>query len=203
EMLDRSASEDLPFSLDVTEDGSSAALPKRENLLQRRILRTFVAVRDVGGEGQVILVERVLPAHGGAYLLAAPDNVLLLEHVLSVNHVKHQSCPTDGLPNRWALFYLPDCAALTERFRDELPSGDLVRSRARPVRLLGGRAIQRAGIRQYLAYDLPSVELDAPSGTVLDAPGLTLVERRVAPARTSSEFGTVPLGEVSTLRHFD
>ena len=201
-LLERSERDDVPFSLEVMEDGS-AALPSRVVLLPHRILRSFVAVRDAGAEGQVILLERALPAHGGGYLLAAAENVSRLHHVLSVNHLQHQPCPTDGLPDQWALVFLPDCSELTERVRDELPNGDVVRSQARPVRLVGGRAIQRAGLRQYLAYDLPRVELDAPADTILSAAGLSLTERVNTPPTSSRESGGAPVGEVSTLRQFD
>lgn len=172
-LLARSEHANVRFSVFVAEDGSAQSGAHGELVLQARILRTLVAEREP--DGRVLLVERPLPSHGGGYLLAATGNVGRLRHFLAVNNVRHQPCPADGLPEGWALESVPDCQQLSDEVLDELPTGEATRPRSRLVRLVGGRAVQRGGIRQYLAYDLPGVELDAPAGTTVKAAGLTLV----------------------------
>lgn len=204
QVLARTEHEDVNFEVSLQEDESAPSLPLGELVLRSTILRSFVAEReDGGGSSQVVLSERPLPAYGGAYLLAVASNVLRLQDFLRRNGVAHEECPAEGLPDEWNLIYLPQCAQLGDSVRNELPDGEAARSRPRIVRLVGGRPIQRAGLRQYLAYDLPSVELDAPPGAQLRAPGLVLSERGIVGSGGGELQGQGPIGTLSGLRRFD
>lgn len=192
-------SQDCAIVLKSSEEHSGYSLG--ELRLPRSILRTLIpAWEDDGASGQVLLYERPLPAYGSAYLLAAQSNVSRLESFLARNAIAHTVCPTEGLPQGWMLVHIAECALLTDDLRAELPDGERERVGHTVVRLVGGRLVQRGSGRQYLAFDLPVVELDAPSDARLEAPGLTLVERTVG-------HHQMPLdGEIrslSSLRRFD
>jgi hypothetical protein len=199
-LLAQSASEDVVFASSLSRGAVGASSEGTQELvLRHRPLRTFVL--EVGGDdgNGAVLVERGLRAHGDAYLLSAPRNVQNVRRFLTRNAIPHQDCPSDGLPDGWLLVHIPDCAAIEEGCRDELPDGLDVRSRPRAVRLVGGCQIQRAGLRQFLPYDLPAIELDAPPDAEVRAAGLTLCEQ---PRPASTAFGGL-LASHTALRRFD
>lgn len=200
-LLAASADEDKLLSVGMVGEESGPESVLRALLVPRRILRSFVPETDESGPaGQAILLERPLPATGHAYLLAAAGNSRRLEHFLQRNGIRHNTCPTDGLPDGWMLVHLPDCAPLTDALRDELPDGEPARSRPSVVRLVGGRAVQRGAGRQFLSFDLPIVELDAPTAVELQAPGLILTERLNSVPTTGVQG---PVTALSSLRRFD
>ena len=126
------------------------------------------------------LQEHTLPRNGPAYLLTNAENQPRLKSWLERESLQHSSLDTSGLPSGWMLVCLDECSALTDDQRDSLPDGESERDQYRPVRLTGGRSVNRGGIRQYMAYDLPVVELDAPQGAALFANGLMLDEEYLA-----------------------
>ena len=174
-LLAQSESADLPFELHIrtTEGGPNEV--QCGLVLRTGILRTLIP--QAGPQSpQVLLVERPLPFNGSAYVLAAPSNVDRLQTLLRTHHVSFEPCPADGLPAGWELVCVLDCTSVPEHFRTKLPTGDGVSRQARALRLVGGRALSRGGIRQYLPYDLPWLEVDAPQEVRLDSPGLRLTE---------------------------
>jgi hypothetical protein len=74
---------------------------------------------------------------------------------------------------------LTDCSKITEAQVDALPGTIAANGINRLLALVGGRSISRASKRQYLSYDLPAIELDAPPGTTLHTgPALVATEVR-------------------------
>lgn len=168
-LLARSGSEDIAFHAATT--GEEAA-PLGELALPKEILRTLTwhfnpLLR------RYELRESPLPAHGAAYLLSSKANSSRLRSFLEREEIPC-SWPGDaGLPEGWQLACVLDCGTLSDEQRATVPDGRQGRrSPPRPIRLVGGKSVARGGLRQYLSYDLPSVELDAPPGTQLVAEGL-------------------------------
>lgn len=200
-LLARSANEEVSLDLSIKHPDTPNGQALGEVVLRRRPLRYLVPVREsVGQSARRVLLERPLPSHGPAYLLAPPGNAGLLRQVLQQVHIRHAPCPADGLPEGWVLFLLPECAEISDAQRDQLPDGYASGVRTRTIRLVGGRPIQRAGVRQYLSFDLPSVELDAPDGTMLVAPGLRFTPQ-VGNEISGGDGGGVE--DLSTVRRFD
>lgn len=178
EILELSAHESAEFDATIGEGhGAEAKLGKM--YLRKAILRVFTWGYDEYAS-RYELQEHTLPRNGLAYLLSVASNVKQLESWLEREHIDHEVLDASGLPSGWMLVCLPECSTLTDGQRDELPDGESERGQHRAVRLIGGRSVRRAGIRQYMAYDLPVIELDAPHNTVLEAVGLELSEEQWA-----------------------
>lgn len=157
----------------LTADGSIEVLD--EVVLPNEILRVLVWRFDSVHQRHE-LRESTLPAHGPAYLLATKANADRLSDYVARQDLRHQTMEATGLPPGWVLECLLDCSQLTDEQRSTLPDGKAGRSSPRVVRLVGGRSVSRANIRQYMWYDLPYVEVDAPEGTTLRADGLAFSE---------------------------
>jgi hypothetical protein len=155
------------------DDGDQAELDKV--LLRKSILRVFVWSRD-SFTGRDELHEHDLPWNGHAFILAAASNSERLSQWLVRESIGHEYVDASGLPDGWVLVCLPDCSTLKEAQRNAIPDGESERGQHRVIRLVGGRSVSRAGIKQYMPYDLPVVELDAPAGTMPHASGLVLEE---------------------------
>jgi hypothetical protein len=151
----------------------------QQAVFRHKILRYLIYDAVVG-----CLMERDgLPAHGPAYLLVAPDNANFTA-VCYDKGVAVVECPTTGLPSGWALWFITDCSILTEEQRSALPNGVQPTPRPHPLRLVGGVRVRRGGHTLFLRYDLPRVELDAPTGAEVSAMGLKLWEEASDPIRT-------------------
>ncbi|QOL50237.1 hypothetical protein [Massilia litorea] len=163
--LEESATRNVHFKARLEEDGTAPAslgmfaLPKAE-------LRVLAWGTDYASQHEE-LQEQPLPRHGCAYLLAAPRVARQLLWWLEHEHVKHQMVDSAGLPPDWVLACLTDCGLLTEAQVGKLPGSVATNGIHRLLAIVGGRSISRASKRQYLSYDLPSIELDAPPGTTL------------------------------------
>lgn len=178
---------DVEFSAAVSSDGEPCG-DDMPFVLQKRCLRSFVWEFSER-EDRFELRERPVPLHGDAMVLATTSNVGRLVHYLEINNLDHELPDTTGLPEGWLLVHLKHCERLTEEQRSTMPDGQAHAAKPRMLRLVGGRSVSRAGSRQYLPYDLPSIELDAPPATVLCSSGL--------------EFKEVPAGEGrSSIRRF-
>jgi hypothetical protein len=147
--------------------------------LDKSILRVLVWGYDEFAD-RFELQEHTLPRNGPAYLLTNAANTPRLRSWLERESLSHSLINAAGLPNGWVLVCLDECSVLTDDQRDSLPDGESERDQYRPIRLTGGRSVNRGGIRQYMAYDLPIVELDAPRDAVLSATGLVLNEEKLA-----------------------
>lgn len=175
--LSESASDDVPFSARLMEDGGEQ-VDLAQVFLRKAILRVFIWGYN-HFKMQEELHEHDLPLNGPAFLLASACNAQRLCKWLERESIQHQHMDTSGLPERWILVCVLDCSTLTESQRNEIPDGEMDRNQRRVIRLVGGRSVSRAGIKQYMSYDLPVVELDAPAGTVVKASGLLLEEERM------------------------
>lgn len=167
-------SSDGPIKLDVSarlELGDESSLG--EVFLPRAILRVFTWDYDKYTSSYQ-LRERGLPQHGAAYLLGIGANAKLLSNWLERESIRHSQVDTAGLPPGSMLVSIDECSSLTDEQRNSLPDGQNERQQYRALRLAGGRFVSRAGIRQYMAYDLPTVELDAPPRTIVEAQGIEL-----------------------------
>lgn len=172
--LDESGRRDVRFDA-LIHSGSGAEVDAGELALRRRLLRVLTWDYDPITQRDE-LRERPLPLHGPAYLLAPPENAQRLLDYLDREAVVHQRLPAEGLPKGWVIACVLDCSTVTDSQRETLPDGQTERAAPKALRLVGGRSVSRAGARQYLAYDLPEIELDAPVGTDIEAPGLVLIE---------------------------
>lgn len=183
--LVESAAHDVYFDARLEEEGS-AAVPLGKYVLHRSELRVLVWGVDYASQREE-LQEHPLPRHGYAYLLASQRVAPALQAWLGRGQVKHEIVEIAGLPEGWLLACLTDCNALTDAQVDAMPGTVAVPALDRVVALVGGRSVSRASKRQYLSYDLPSIELDAPRSTILQADaGLFLEEIR------SSAHGSTP-----------
>lgn len=168
--LSDSASSDVEFHVDLTQDGNDR-INFGSIYLRKAILRVFVW--DFNGYTQRDeLREHALPLNGPAYLLAAAGNTNQLCNWLKRESIDHLQIDTAGLPKGWMLVCIVNCGNLTQEQRNEMPDGEHERDQHRVIRLVGGRTVRRAGIKQYMSYDLPIIELDAPEGTALLTSGL-------------------------------
>jgi hypothetical protein len=208
EVLDRSATSDVVLEVRMSDQLTAEGVNSgRDIVLRHKPLRTLIGSFDEGGPAgaSVTLVEHDLPAFGPAYLLACPGNVGNLRRYLARNEIDSDDCPVDGLPERWLLVCVRDCASIGDSERTDLPDGLVVRSQPRVLRLIGGCQIRRVGLRQFLRYDLPLIELDAPAETKICADGLTLREQLGRGGQSIQEVETAnpPLARVSSIRRFE
>ena len=172
--LEDSGNDNVEFEASLMLDcGDKTKLGKV--FLRRAILRVFIWCYDEYAS-RYELQEHTLPRNGPAYLLTIGNNAKHLDSWLERESIVHEVLDASGLPQDWKLVCVSECSTLTEEQRNDLPDGESERDQYRAVRLAGGRSVSRAGIRQYMAYDLPVIELDAPCGTVLESTGLALVE---------------------------
>jgi hypothetical protein len=211
--LSQSGHTDVAFEASYCQEDGELT-PAGSLLLPKKLLRVLVWSYDSLHQRDE-LRERSLPLNGPAYLLAPPHNAQRLADYLSRESLAHEAVPTDGLPTGWTMACVLDCAKLTEEQRATLPDGANERPAARALRFVGGRSVSRAGVRQYLSYDLPAIELDAPPQSRIQADGVLLEEeasggarsgirrfriRRLAPGVLSFTFkaihGRLSLGEV-------
>lgn len=200
-LLARSATEDVTFDVMLERNDEAEPTLLSRVVLRRRALRFLVGINEFrAGVQSSVLVERPLPMHGPAYLLASVSTVGLLQKVVRENRIQHEACPADGLPEGWKLFYLPRCEDISDAQRAEMPDGDAPRSLPRTLRLVGGRPIHRGGVRQYLSFDLPTVELDAPEGTEIEPiPGLRLNPQAAYPESSQVTQG---VARIATIKRF-
>jgi hypothetical protein len=187
--LAASEDDDVEFSASVNSDGEPCG-DDMPLFLLKRCLRSFVWEFSER-EDRFELRERPVPLHGDAMLLATTSNAGRLGHYLEINNLDHELPDTTGLPEGWLLVHLKHCERLTEEQRSTMPDGQGHAARPRMLRLVGGRSVSRAGSRQYLPYDLPLIELDAPPGTVLCSSGLEFKEVRAGEGRSSIRRFTV------------
>lgn len=163
--LEDSATQDVYFEARLEEEGAQPVRLGRY-VFPRAELRVFAWGTDYGSQRDE-LQERPLPRHGCAYLLVTQQAASRLQKWLQHEYVQHQIVDTAGLPNSWMLVCLTDCSKITEAQVNSLPGTIVANGINRVLAIVGGRSISRASKRQYLSYDLPGIELDAPSGATL------------------------------------
>jgi hypothetical protein len=122
------------------------------------------------------LRERPLPQVGIANLLICSQRAQHIKNEFRKTEVKFQDLQVDGLPDGWLLICITECERLSAAQKMMIVDGKSERIQQRAFRLLGGRPIRRAGLQQYLSYDLPLLELNAKAGTTVHAEGLNFIE---------------------------
>jgi hypothetical protein len=154
-----------------TDDGFRPSQQRRPLEWSPRGLTVLEARRE-----HSCLIERGgLPQYGAVYLLVSPENTNF-DHVVKLAGIVVRPLPSQGLPAGWRLLYIPDAAELNDEQRALLLGIEPGSSRSRAIGLVGGLRIRRAGRIAFLPHDLPMVEVDAPKGSEIRAPGLELNE---------------------------
>jgi hypothetical protein len=80
------------------------------------------------------------------------------------------------LPEQWGLICIENTEKLTPKQRAVIVDEEISAPTKARIRLVGGRPILGSGSKKYAYYDLPIVELEAPTGVELTASGLTFEE---------------------------
>ena len=172
-LVDESAENDVEAILSCT--GNNGLDNKRSFVLKRNKIRFFVwdkpdpLLTDT-------LVEREMPVTGVAYLLYSHKAYSNLKRILSNHSIHIDTLEIGGLPDDWSLICLDGVEKLTSEQRAEITDEEPTASTKARIRLVGGRPITGAGNKKYAYYDLPIIELEAPSGTKLESAGLTFEE---------------------------
>lgn len=167
--LGESSRQDVHFQARLEEEGSEP-VSLGEFILPKAEVRVFVWGVDYYSQREE-LQEHPLPRYGCAYFLATQRIAPELLRRLESGRVPYELVEADGLPPGWMLACVRDCSTLTEAQLAALPGTITANSSERLITVVGGRSVSRASKRQYLSYDLPSIELDAPPGTTLQATG--------------------------------
>ncbi len=132
-----------------------------------------------------LLIEREIPLYSPLYILCSPADNGRTKHWLGSERIVHEDVSVEGLPRGWWMACVPDPDRLSLPQRRDLshepPGRDHPRAR---IRLIGGRPMVGGGSRAYAAYDLPSIEIEAPPLAQLEADGLDIEETSGANTQT-------------------
>ena len=152
------------IQFDIKTDNGTTTIAQ----VEKKPLWVFVPVLQ--RDGTTLLQQSDLPASGAAYVLALDQFVDNLMQYLVREEPKYEFVPANGLPAGAKLVCLPDCSKLSEEQR-LLPDGSPhARPHPHPIKLTGGRAIQRPEMRLFFPYDLPEVEVASPNDYELSWP---------------------------------
>lgn len=123
------------------------------------------------------LVEREIPLYGTFYVLCSPADRFRTETWLQRERIVVEPVLPLGLPAGWWMGCIHRADLLTAEQRQHLADApDLTDVPAGRIRLLGGGTLLRGGLRLFAAYDLPSIEIEGPPGSILEAVGLRVSE---------------------------
>jgi len=122
------------------------------------------------------LLEREMPLQGLVFLLYSRIEYSNLELYLTNEGIEHTSEDIGDLSDNWGLICITDTAKLTPEQRAEIVDEEISAPVKARIRFVGGRSIIGAGSKKYAYYDLPIVELEAPTKAELTSPGLTFEE---------------------------
>ena len=183
--LREAETQDVEFKLSWAGDDPGQRL-KTPLTLRQLQLRIFTP-RHNSALDRDELGEHLLRSGGPAYLLASPSNAKRLREYLDREKLAHEYPPSRGLPEGWEVACLFDCGELTAEKLSSLPNGEADPLAARDLRLMGGRFVTRSGVRQYLSYDLPYIEVDSRDGIIECNPdGLSVVEDTSSTPKTDT-----------------
>ncbi|MDC2888704.1 hypothetical protein [Psychrosphaera algicola] len=122
------------------------------------------------------LLEREMPLEGLVFLLYSRSEYSNLERYLTNEKIEHTSEDIGDLSDHWGLICIKDTAKLTPEQRAEIVDEDISAPAKARIRFVGGRSIIGAGSKKYAYYDLPIIELEAPTKAELTSSGLTFEE---------------------------
>jgi hypothetical protein len=179
--LTRATLEPLEVVVTFDDDNSGSMEEVRRVLPIPSATRRILCWNTLDPQYGEYLVERDIPLFGPFYILSSPDVEGATQRWLEAERISFQDVPSDGLPASWRLACVPQAERLNEAQRQYIADTDDPTNipRAR-IRLIGGRSLMRGGARIFAAYDLPRIDIEAPKGAHIEAPGLTL--ERVLPA---------------------
>lgn len=164
---------DIPASYDDDTLAEGVTYPTRIQRASRRLLAWNTTDPKFGD----LLIEREIPLYSPLYILCSPADNGKTKHWLAAEQIVHEDVSVEGLPRGWWMACVPnpDRLSLPQRqdLSNEPPGGDHQRAR---IRLVGGRPMGGGGSRAYAAYDLPSIEIEAPPSAQLEADGLDIEE---------------------------
>ena len=133
-----------------------------------RLPRRGIWVLRPSMHGQVHEIwEGELSPFGSVYLLADEACASALGEYLDRARPAFEEVPTVGLPDGWRIVWLTS----QELSDAQLDIPGPRRNRPRVFRLDGGTAVNVAGSRHYLHYDLPRVLVMAPEGAYVECDG--------------------------------
>ncbi|MDQ0036699.1 hypothetical protein J2W30_004474 [Variovorax boronicumulans] len=123
------------------------------------------------------LIEREIPLYGVFYLVCNSADWTRTDPWLRRERISFEPMQVCGLPDGWQMACIHRAESLTAEHRQHLVDApeatDVPQAR---LRLVGGSRLLRGGARLFASYDLPDIEVEAPPGTHVAAPGLTLSE---------------------------
>lgn len=175
--LSDSAFGQLEAMVHFDDDGSGMYEDQSRKELIRQTSRRILAWNSIDPRFGQQLTERELPLYGVFYLVCAPADWNRTNPWLRREQVSFEAMDVRGLPSGWQMACIHRAERLTAEQRrylaDETEAIDVPQAR---LRFVGGSRLLRGGARLFASYDLPAVELDAPPGAQLHAPGLQLSE---------------------------
>lgn len=123
------------------------------------------------------LIEREIPLYGVFYLVCSPADWITTDSWLRRERISFEPMSVSGLPEGWRMACVHRAEKLTAEHRQHLAdapeANDVPLAR---LRLVGGSRLLRGGTRLFAAYDLPDIEVESPSGSLLEATGLQVRE---------------------------
>jgi hypothetical protein len=177
--LGDSADADVQGKLRFTLGGDENGLSFRRCQLSRNSFRLLAWDAPDPRAGEA-LVERALPVTGPVYILCSSNYLQKLTRYLANERIAVEECPASGLPTGWTLSYIHRIDALTSDQREWLTDGNAEQIGRARISFVGGRPFFRGGTKFFADYDLPILELEAPSGTRLECEGLKVEAFEVA-----------------------
>lgn len=123
------------------------------------------------------LIEREIPLYGVFYLVCSSVDWTRTGPWLQRERISFEPMQACGLPDGWQMACVHRAEHLSTQHRQHLADApeatDVPPAR---LKLVGGSRLLRGGTRLFASYDLPDIEVEAPSGTLVESPGLTLLE---------------------------
>ena len=169
--LASSSGADVEGKLQFTLEGDENGLGYRRCQLRQLSIRLLVWDAPDPRAGEA-LVERALPVTGPSYILCSSIYQQRLTRYLANEQIAAEVCPADGLPPDWSLSCIPRIDVLTSGQREWLTDENSEQIGRARISFVGGRPIFRSGTKYFADYDLPVMELEAPTGTRLEVEGL-------------------------------
>ncbi len=172
--LNQSALEEVTSMLSYTE--SDGERKERNIYLRRDKIRVLIWDSPDASLNDSLL-EREFPIRGTAFLLYSSIKYSNLESLLKNENISYTKVvEVGGLPEQWGLICIENTENLTPEQRAVIVDEEISAPTKARIRLVGGKPILGSGSKKYAYYDLPIIELEAPTGVELIASGLTFEE---------------------------
>lgn len=175
--LSASATSQVNVSVRIDDEGDGTWGDQcRRELIEHADRRILVWNSSDPRYGQQ-LVEREIPLYGNFYVLCSPADRARTESWLQRESIDFEQMFPLGLPAGWGMVCIQRAEALTADQRLHLANGhEVTEVPSARIRLVGGLPLLRGGVRLFAAYDLPTIEIEGPPGSILEAAGLRISE---------------------------